>query len=93
MTVRAHHYQGIEERVKERDQWIAEFKEKEQDEKRKKQEQAIQEKLAMLSKQDGLSEESESDQEQEERAIQEKVDGLYQYQINIAFHHTKLGAF
>ena len=47
----------------------------------------------MLNNQDSLSEESESDQEQEERAIQEKVDGLHQYQINIAFHHTKFGAF
>ena len=47
----------------------------------------------MLNNQDGLSEESESDLDQEERAIQEKVDGLYQYQINIAFHHTRLGAF
>ena len=33
----------------------------------------------MLNNQDGLSEESESDLDQEERAIQEKVDGLYQY--------------
>ena len=47
----------------------------------------------MLNNQDGLSEESESDQEQEERAIQEKVDGLHQYQINTAFHHTKLSEF
>ena len=83
-------YTEIELREKQRDEWIAQLKQKEHEEERKKLEQAIQEKVAILKNQGDFSEDSDSDQEQEERAIQEKVDGLLQYQVNCAFHDTKL---
>ena len=89
-------YDDAESRAKHRADWIADHHKKLQEEKEKRQIEAAELKLKLLDEKfenDEYSDESEQEPEHVQRQINERVDGLAEYQRNIPLSCTKYNDF